>query len=266
MARFISKDGTEIAYEQAGSGPALIMVDGAMSSRSFGPMKALSDRLANDLTVYTYDRRGRGESGDTPPYAAECEIEDIEALIDEAGGTASLFGISSGAVLALKAAARLGDKVGKLAMYEAPFSSGDRAGQASARFSSKLTELLDEGKRSDAVALFLAGINMPVEMIQGMRQGPLWPVMEALAPTLVYDDAIMGDGSLPVDDVKVITVPTLVLVGGASPAFIHEAGEALANALPGAQRATLEGQTHQVSPEALVPALLTFLKGTPTRD
>jgi pimeloyl-ACP methyl ester carboxylesterase len=261
MSQVISKDGTSIAYDKTGIGPAVLLVDGAMTYRAFFGLKGpLSAKLSKHFTVYTYDRRGRGESTDTKPYAVEREIEDIEALIEKAGGSVYLFGISSGAVLALKAASKLSAKVAKLALYEAPLSLGDEAKQASAQYTKQLTELLDADKRGDAVALFMTTVGLPAEMIKGMQHSPEWPIMEALAPTLAYDNAIMGRGSLPVEAAKAATMPTLVLDGSESPAFMHEAAEALAKVMPHAERKTLQGQTHEVSPKVLAPVLVAFFK------
>ncbi|HXV96882.1 MAG TPA: alpha/beta hydrolase [Anaerolineae bacterium] len=261
MKNVISKDGTIIAFDKSGKGPAVILVDGALCYRGFGPSGPLAARLARDFTVYTYDRRGRGKSSDTLPYVVEREIEDIEALIEEAGGSVYLYGISSGAVLALKAAAKLGPaKVPKLALYQAPLDSGDdKAKQDFAQYTQRMAELLEANKRSDAVAYFLADM-MPAEMLEDMRHSPEWPIMEALAPTLAYDNAVMGDGSLPTEAAKAAPMPSLVLDGSESPTFFHEAAEALAKAMPHVQRKTLEGQTHMVSPEALAPVLEEFFK------
>lgn len=261
MPQIVSKDGTKIAYEQIGQGPAVVLVDGALAYRGNFGLVPLAAAFSQNFTAYTYDRRGRGESTDTKPYAVEREIEDIEALIEEAGGCVYLFGISSGAVLALKAAAKLGAaRVTKLALYEPPLSFGDEAKQASAQYTRQLIKLLEADKRGDAVALFMTTVGLPAEVIEGMRKSPEWPIMEALAPTLAYDNAIMGDGSLPVDAAKAATMPTLVLDGSESPAFMHEAADALAKAMTHAERKTLEGQTHEVSPEALAPVLVTFFK------
>jgi pimeloyl-ACP methyl ester carboxylesterase len=211
--RVISKDGTRIAFEMSGQGPAVILVDGALSYRQYRGGRPLAAELAAGFTVYTYDRRGRGESTDTRPYVVEREVEDIEALIDEAGGSVYLYGVSSGAVLALKAAARLGTaRVAKLALYQAPLTFGDKARQDFARYTKRMAELLEANKRGDAVAFFMADM-MPAELIERMRYSPEWPIMEALAPTLAYDNAVMGDGSLPVDDTKAATMPVLILDG-----------------------------------------------------
>src|SRR5438876_10220057 len=176
-----SKDGTRIVYDKIGHGPAVILVAGAMCSRSFWSGPELAKLLARSFTVYNYDRRGRGDSGDTRPYAVAREIEDIEALIDEAGGSAYLYGHSSGAALAMEAALRLGNKVKKLAMYEAPYNDDAEAQRAWKEYIKQLTELLAADRRGDAVALFMKYVGMPDEQIEGMRHAPNWPMFEALA-------------------------------------------------------------------------------------
>ncbi len=262
MPQVVSKDGTKIAYEKTGKGPPVIMVNGAMGYREFYGGRELAARLSKDFTVYIYDRRGRGESTDTLPYAVEREIEDIEALIDEAGGFAYLYGISSGAVLALRAAAKLGPtKVAKLALYEPPFNAGDdKAKRDFAEQRKRMDELLGAGKRGDAVAFFISGTGAPPEMIEGMKQSPEWQVMETVAHTLAYDYAVLGDGAVPLDIAKAATMPTLVMDGGKSEAFMHEAAEVLGKAMPHAERKTLKNETHEVSPETLAPVLRAFFK------
>ena len=262
MNQVISKDGTVIAFDRLGEGPALILVGGAFQHRAIDPRTAqLAALLARHFTTFHYDRRGRGDSLDTQPYAVEREVEDLAALITEAGGQAAVFGMSSGAVLALEAA-KSGLAITKLAFYEPPFNSGDEnARQASENYTRQLTALLAEGRRGDAVALAMTTWGAPAEAIAGMRQTPIWSLFESVAPTLAYDDAIMGDGSVPTERLASITVPTLVIAGGASPAFMHNAAQAVALALPNAQRRTLEGQTHDVAPEVLAPVLVEFFKG-----
>src|SRR5262245_9769333 len=258
MSTITSKDGTTIAYDKQGQGPAIVLVDGALCYRGFGPAGPLAALLAQGFTVFTYDRRGRGDSHDTQPYAVEREIEDIEALIKEAGGSAYLYGISSGAVLALKAAAKRGAaRVPKLALYQAPLSFGEEAKQEFVQYTERMTELLEANQRDEALAFFLADM-APPEMIEEMRQSPECAIMEALTPTLASDNAVLYDCSLPVEATKAATMPTLVLDGSESPAFFQEAAEVLAKAMPQAQRKTLAGQTHQVSPEALAPVLTEF--------
>jgi pimeloyl-ACP methyl ester carboxylesterase len=262
MNQVFSQDGTVIAFDRSGKGPAVILVGGAFQYRAIDPRTAqLAALLAQHFTVFHYDRRGRGDSLDTQPYAVEREVEDLNALIKEAGGQAATFGMSSGGVLTLEAAKR-GLAITKLALYEPPFNSGDNtARQASENYTRQLTALLTEGRWGDAVALAMTTWGAPAEAIAGMRQTPIWPLFESVAPTLAYDNAIMGDGSVPTERLASLTVPTLVIDGGASPAFMHNAAQALALALPNAQHRTLEGQTHDVAPEALAPVLVEFFKG-----
>jgi pimeloyl-ACP methyl ester carboxylesterase len=261
MNRVMSKDGTVIAFERSGKGPAAILVGGAFQFRAIDPPTAqLAALLAQHFTVFHYDRRGRGDSSDMQPYAVEREIEDLGALIKEAGGSAFVFGNSSGGVLSLYAAER-GLTIQKLALYEPPFNSGDEKDrQASENYRRQLMALLSEGRRGDAVALTMTTWGTPAEAIAGMRQTPIWPLFESVAPTLAYDNAIMGDGSVPAERLASITVPTLVIDGGASPAFMHNAAQAVAHALPNAQHRTLEGQMHDVAPEVLAPVLVKFFK------
>jgi pimeloyl-ACP methyl ester carboxylesterase len=258
-----SKDGTTIAYDQAGEGPVVILVDGAMCGRSFGPMTALIPLLAPHFTVIHYDRRGRGDSGDTAPYAVEREVEDIEALINAAGGSAYIYGISSGAVLALDAAGRL-PAITKLAMYEPPLILDDSRPPIPDDYLDKFKEMLAEGRRGDMVEHFMTvGVGMPAEAVAPMRAMPMWPAMEAIAPTLIYDTTIMGDFTLPAAVAASIRVPALVMGGGASPFQLQHAAQAMAEAIPGAQLRMLEGQTHDVAAEALAPALIEFFSGQP---
>ena len=260
MKKVTSKDGTPIAFDQSGKGPGLILVGGAFQYRAGDARTTeLAELLAKHFTVFHYDRRGRGDSGDTLPYAVEREIEDLDALIKEAGGSAYLFGMSSGAALALEAAAR-GLAINKLALYEVPFSTDPNDRPAAKTYSNQLAVLLAEGRRGDAVALAMTRFGTPPEAIAGMRQSPGWSSLEAVAPTLAYDDAIMGDGSVPVVRLKSVTVPTLVIDGGASPVFMHDAAQATADALPSSKRRTLEGQTHNVDPTVLAPVLIEFFR------
>src|SRR3989440_2880540 len=258
-----SKDGTRIVYDTIGQGPPVILVAGAMCSRSVWSGPELAKLLARRFTVYNYDRRGRGESGDTLPYAVAREIEDIEALIDEAGGSASLYGHSSGAALVLEAALRLGKKVKKLAMYEAPYNDDAEAQRAWKEYIKQLTEALAADRRGDAVALFMELVGTPADQIEAMRHAPIWPMFEALAPTLAYDhSAILGeDASLPTERAAIVTAPTLVMNGGASDAFMYDTARALGKAIPHAQVRTLEGQTHDVDLDVLAPVLMEFFSG-----
>ncbi len=258
MSQVISADGTSIAYDQSGKGPAVILVDGALCYRAFGPAKPLSELLAPHFTVITYDRRGRGESGNTLPYAVEREVEDIAALVKQAGGSGFLFGTSSGGCLALEAALVLGNKVKKLAMYEAPYNSDPAARQAFRQYRQQLASLLAAGRRGDAAALFMSYVGTPAPQIDGMRQAPVWAMFEAVAPTLAYDAAAMGqDGAVPTERAAKVTMPTLVMNGSAIP-FMLDTAKALAEAIPNGQQRTLEGQTHDVDLKVLAPALVEF--------
>ena len=255
-----SPDGTKIAYDKLGEGPALILVDGAMCTRSSGSKSELASVLSAHFTVYSYDRRGRGDSGDTQPYAVEREIEDIQALIEDAGGSAYLFGHSSGGALALEVAARPGTGVAKLAIYEAPYNDDPSARQAWRTYLRQLTEALAAGRRGDAVALFMGDVGMPESRINGMRQTPFWPSAEAIAPTLAYDHAgVMGeDASVPTGLAAHVTAPALVLAGDASFPFMLDTAAALSRAMPDAQLRILAGQTHDMSPAVLGPVLVEF--------
>jgi pimeloyl-ACP methyl ester carboxylesterase len=265
MRTVTSKDGTTIAFDQSGQGPALILVGGAFEQRAMDSATAqlaALPLLAHHLTVFHYDRRGRGDSTDSQPYAVEREIEDIEALIDEAGGSAFVSGISSGAALAFEAALALGGKVKKIAMYEAPYNDDDTARQAWIDYRKHLKEVLAADRRGDAVALFMMLLGMPADQVPGMRQHPMWPMFEAVTPTLAYDAAVMGeDGSVPTGRAARLAVPALIMDGGASEwPFMHITATALVNAIPNAQHRTLEGQTHEVAAEALAPVLVEFFK------
>jgi len=255
-----SKDGTRIAYDMQGEGPALILVDGALTKRASGSKPELARLLAERFTVYCYDRRGRGDSEDTKPYALPREIEDIESLIDEAGGSTYLSGHSSGGCLALEATVKLEDKVKKLAIYEAPYDDDPKAQKAWTVYRKSLADALAADRRGDAAALFMTLVGMPAAQIEGMRQAPFWRGMEELAPTLAYDHGgVMGeDLSVPVDLAARVSVPTLVMSGGNGAPFMHETAKTLAKAIRGAKLRTLEGQTHDVSPAALAPVLVEF--------
>jgi len=258
--RVRSPDGTAIAFDRSGDGPPVIVVAGALSTRWVAaPLAAL---LAPHFSVIAYDRRGRGDSGDTPPYAVEREIEDIEALIAEAGGSSFVYGHSSGAALALRAAAN-GVAIRKLAIYEPPFIVDDGRSPLTEVYSSRLVELLSAGHRGDAVELFMTeGVGAPAEVVAQMRSGPMWPAMEELAHTIAYDDMVMGDTlsgrPLPDEWASAVTVPTLVMDGGKSPPWMHHATRALADLLPHAELRTLEGQDHGAAPEAVAPILAAF--------
>ena len=261
MKTVSSKDSTKIAYDEQGHGPALILVNGALTTRSSGSNPALADLLAHHFTVYSYDRRGRGESGDTLPYAVSREIEDLEALIALAGGTATLYGHSSGASLALEAAVALGQRVTRLAMYEAPYNDDPEAKRAWGHYIEALTDALSAGRRGDAIALFMSYVGVPAAEIVAMRQAPFWSGLEAVAPTLAYDHTgILGyDAAIPVERAARVGAPTLVMNGGGSVAFMGETAHTLSHVIPRAQLRVLEGQTHEVDPVVLAPILVDFV-------
>jgi pimeloyl-ACP methyl ester carboxylesterase len=261
MRTVMSKDGTPIAFDQSGQGPALILVAGALTTRAaWSPLAA---RLAPHFSVFAYDRRGRGESGDTAPYAVEREVEDLDALITEAGGSAFVFGHSSGAALALDAAVQLGEKVTKLAMYEAPYNDESEAKRAWRAYIQQLTELLAADRRGDAIALWMTFIGTPADQVEAMRHTPIWPTFEALAPTLAYDHTtLLGkDRSVPIERAAHVLVPTLVMNGGASFPFMYETARTLSQAMPHAQLSTLEGQGHGPADDVLAPAMEEFFLG-----
>lgn len=256
MRKVTSKDGTTIAFDRLGDGPPVILIVGASVDRSANaPFAAL---LAQHFTVFNYDRRGRGDSGDTAPYAVAREVEDLEALINEAGGSTFVLGFSSGGALALEAAAR-GLNIKKLALYEPPFVVDDSGPRPPANLASRYNEFIAAGRRGDAVEYFMAKVvGLPPEFVAQARNAPWWPAQEALAHTLAYDATIMGDSSLPTERAASVTVPTLVIAGEASFPFMRVTAQALADVLPHGQARILAGQTHAVAPEVLAPVLEEF--------
>jgi pimeloyl-ACP methyl ester carboxylesterase len=264
MKTATSRDGTRVAYDELGEGPPLVLVGGAFNTRTFGPNGGLAPLLAERFTVINYDRRGRGDSTDTAPYTVEREIEDIEALIEEAGGSAHVFGISSGAALALEAANR-GLAIDKLALYEAPFVVDDSRAPVPEDYLKRLEGLVSSDRRGDAIRLFMRqGVGIPAVFVAMMRIMPAWSKLKAVAPTVIYDAVIVDDYQkgrpLPSDRWTSVTMPTLVAVGGKSPDWMRNAMRALADVLPNARHSTLEGQTHIVKPEALAPVLVEFFE------
>jgi pimeloyl-ACP methyl ester carboxylesterase len=259
MKIVFSEDGTKIAFEQKGEGSPLILIGGALDSgtRSFALFSQLATLISSQFTVFTYDRRGRGDSGNTLPYAVEREIEDIEALIKNAGGSAFLFGFSSGAALALRAAATLGNaRVTKLALFQPPYGSTHEEKRAFDVYAKQTNELLESNKHGEAVASFLADM-LPAEVLEEMHQSPDWSKLETLAPTLAYDNAVLGDSLVPAEIAKRITLPTLLLRDAAFD-FVRDAMNVLAKAIPQASQQVLEGQEHGVTAESLAPVLEKF--------
>lgn len=260
MPTVTSADGTPIAYDRVGDGPPVILVDGALCYRESGPNGELAAQLADRFSVITYDRRGRGASGDRPPYAVAREVEDIAALVAAAGGSASVYGISSGGSLALEAAAA-GLAIDRLAVYEAPLIVDDSRPPLPADYEHEMRRLVDEDRRSEAVRLFMRrGVGLPAPMVAMMRLMPAWSAMKGVAHTLPYDTALTADLQLgrpvPADRWSQVAVPTTIICGGKSPAWMQHGMRALAGAVPGASHRTLEGQTHIVKAPALAPLLI----------
>lgn len=251
-----SADGTTIAYDRYGDGPPLVLVGGALSDRM--AFKTLAEVLAERFTVYTYDRRGRGDSGDTAPYAVEREVEDLDAVITVAGGSAHVFGHSSGAILALTSASA-GLSISKLAVYEPPyFVEGSRPRPVN--LAARTRELIEEGRTADAVKLFMVeGVLVPAEDVAAIEQAPTWASMSAIAHTLPYDLEIAADHWIPTEQFKKLSVPTLVLDGANSPEWFALAMRAVTDAIPGARHVTLDGQDHIFADDVLAPVLTEFL-------
>ena len=261
MERTTSADGTAIAFDRSGTGPAIVLVGGALGDRSVAT--PLAARLASRCMVIAFDRRGRGDSGDTAPYAVEREIEDIAALLDEVEAPTSLFGHSSGAVLALEAANALRDRIGKLAMYEPPCIVDESRRVLPEDYNAHLEALVAQGRRGDAVAYFMTeGPGVPPDVVASMRSDPSWASFEAVAHTLAYDGSIMAGlmsgSAAPLERWSSLEVPTLVLDGGSSPPWQRNAVGALVARLPHAERRTLVGQGHGPADDVLAPVLLDF--------
>jgi pimeloyl-ACP methyl ester carboxylesterase len=254
----VSPDGTSIALDRTGDGPPVILVNAGPTDRTANA--PLAELLAARCSVLNYDRRGRGDSGDTPPYAVDREYEDLAVVIDQAGGSASVFGSSGGGIFALEAAAR-GLAIIRLAVWEPPYILDGTRPPAPADYRQQLDELLAAGRRGDMVELFLTqAVGMPAEFVAPMRQSPFWPSMETVAHALVYDAMVVGDFSLPTERVATVKVPTLVLDGGQT-LWLTAAAQAVAAALPDGQRRTLDGQPHNADAAALAPALADFFTG-----
>ena len=254
MNTVTSRDGTVLAYDLMGSGPPAVLLPGGSVDRMSNA--GLAAELAKDFTVYNLDRRGRGDSTDTLPYAVAREIEDITAVIEAAGGSAHLYGSSSGAALAFEAVAA-GAPVAKLAMWEPPYFLNPRPGLADA--ARIFHDLVAAGKRDEAAEYFMGTVvGMPPEFVAGARQAPWWAGQVKIAHTLEYDATIMGSYAIPEDRALSVRVPTIIVDGGASFPGMHEAADRLAELIPNATRATLEGQQHNVDHTVLAPVLRDF--------
>jgi pimeloyl-ACP methyl ester carboxylesterase len=265
MQTVTSKDGTKIAFDKIGSGPAVIFVNGAIAYRAMDPtLGQIADLLSEHFTVYNYDRRGRGESGNTQPFTKEREIEDVQALIEAAGGSAIVFGFSSGGVVALDAAALI-PGITKIGVYEPAIIVDDSRQPVPADYAAHLLTLSVENKRDEAVEYFMIhAVGVPAEYIGGMKADSSWAGMAEVAHTIAYDAAFVGSimqgKPLPTDRWDKVTVPALVVDGSASDAWVHNAADALAQVLPNASRQTLEGQTHSVDANVIAPLMLDFFK------
>jgi pimeloyl-ACP methyl ester carboxylesterase len=259
MQHVTSKDGTRIAYEKIGQGPALVIVGGVLGDHY--QQAGLAALLAEYFTVYNIDRRGHGESGFTAPYTVEREVEDLDALITEAGGSAFVYGTSGPGVLCMEAAAReLSPKLKKLAVWEPPYILHDIRPPIPQDYQEQLAQLLREGRKGDMIELFLTkAVGMPAEFVTPMRQAPFWAAQEVFAPTLIYDATLMGDFSLPKERIARATVETLVMDGGTVP-WLSQAAQAVAEILPHAHRRSLAGQQHNVADEAMAPVLIEYFQ------
>lgn len=259
-----SEDGTSIAYDRQGSGPAVILVGGGLTDRSENA--PLATELATHFTVYNYDRRGRGKSTDTAPYTLEREFEDIEALIIEAGGTADLYGVSSGGALVLEAAAAGTKGIGKIAVYEVPYSMAKNWPERWGKYAKELEATLAEGRRGDALALFMKLAGSSDEEIAGAKQSPFWSGGEAIAHTLAYEAAVLGNGQPSAERFAKIAQPTLVATGtdaqqpGAAEwvLALDPAADAIVASIPHAKRQVFEGQSHVADPKAVASVLERF--------
>ncbi|NUM80797.1 alpha/beta hydrolase [bacterium] len=258
MKKVVSKDGTEIAYDRWGRGRPLILVDGALCSRSFGPMPKIASLLAEHFTVFMYDRRGRGDSSNGKMYSVDREIEDLDALIREAGGSVYLFGVSSGAALALKAAESKLD-IAKLALYEPPFVYEKNSESSRLDHKTQLELRLSADRRGDAVKYFMVQmVGAPAFFAWLMSLLPMWKKLKAVAHTLPYDAAIMGNFTVPSEDISRITVPTLIAGGEKSPETLRRAVQGVADVLPNGTLQWLKGQSHNLAAKAIAPVLRSF--------
>lgn len=256
METVTSLDGTVIAYDRLGEGDPLVLVAGASCDRQADA--ALAGALAERFEVLNYDRRGRGDSTDTQPFAVDREIEDLAAVLEAAHEPAIVVGLSSGAALAARAAAKLSTRA--LVLWEPPYPTDEPGIAAAKAYTEALQSRLDEGDHDGAFALFLERVGLPAQAIAGMRQSPFWPQGVKLAPTLAYDDAAMG-GAVPTDAFGTISTPTMVLAGGASPEMLQLGARAVADAIPGSVFDVLDGQTHDANPDVLAAAVAGFVYG-----
>lgn len=254
-----SKDGTVLAYNTYGAGPALVCITGAGTFRQFKPVVKEAKTFAKEFTVYSYDRRGRGDSGNTLPYSLDREIEDIEAIIDAAGGEAYIYGHSSGAVLALEAALRIEPKISKAIIHDASYVHDQTEKRSYAVLRSKVQSFIDAGENAGAMRAFLKGIGLPKAFVYLLQFTPDWRMMTKLAPTLEYDMTLTSDIP-PLDRLSAIKVPIQVVYGGKNPVGIEDVAEQLVRTIPNAALIRLDKQTHIVKPNVILPLLTKFFK------
>lgn len=253
-----SADGTKLVYDRVGDGPAVVIIGGGPTTRVVNA--ELAALLGAECTVYNYDRRGHGDSGDTPPFHPDREYEDVAAMLAAAGGEAAFFGSSGGAVIALEAAAR-GLPITRLALWEPSYIVPGTRPAVPADYADRLAALIAEGRRGEAGELFFAeAVGLPREFIDGMTRSPFWPAVEAVAHTLVYDAALVGDFSIPVERLARVKAPTLIIDGGTTP-WLSTSADTAAGALPDAERHTIAGQPHNFEAAALAPVVARFVAG-----
>lgn len=264
MPRAVSADGTAIGYDRlSDEGPVLVLVGGGLDDGTENV--PLGTHLAGSFTVVNYRRRGRGDSGDTEPYAVQREIEDLAAVIDANGGRAHLFGASSGGALALEAAAA-GLPIDRIAVHEVPYLLGDELLAAWRGYTADLVAALDAGDRDEALRLFMRLAGSSSEEIAAAEAAPVWPALRALAPTLRYDAACLGDGSPPAARLAAVTQPVLLTTGASVDAhaaglptdFFGAAADAAAAQLPNGRRVTIDVPGHIPDPALLGPVLTAF--------
>ena len=260
MNTVTSADGTNIAYEQLGSGSPVIVVAGTNCDSTVA--RPIATALAEHHTVINYDRRGRGGSGDTAPYSVAKEIDDLRALLEQVGGSASAYGHSSGAGLVLTAAAH-GLPFSRIVLHEPPYVIDDEEARRSREYAATLERLLADGRHSDAAALFMTRVGAPADAVADMRTQPWWSRMESFASTLSYDSQVMGypstGGTVPVDLVQTVVAPTLVLSGSASGERMTVVAERIAELLQHGRHHILAGQGHVVPAELLAPVVTQHL-------
>lgn len=258
MAEVTSRDDTRIAYDVSGSGASVILVDGAFGNRGFGPMSELARRLSQRFKVYQYDRRSRGESGMSTDYRMEREFEDIAALIEVAGGPVHLFGTSSGAALAMQAAAS-GLPLASLALHEPPYMVGPKARKVPADHKQVIEKMVAEGRNGDVVKYFMVTlIGMPSIFTIPMRFSKMWKPICAAAPSLPFDMAALTGFDFPEAVARRIAVPTLCLSGTKTFPSLKDAIALTAKTIPGARHIVMEGQSHEVKTDAIAPHLEAF--------